>query len=255
MPRPRPIPVTPDVALAASALPAEFDWRNVNGQNFVTPVRNQEQCGSCFSFASMGMLASRLQIATNNTVKKVFSPQDIVACSQYAQGCEGGFAYLTAGKYAEDFGVVEESCYPYQGKDMSCSKEKPNCRRYFATDYRYIGGFYGGCNDELMRTALVKNGPVAIGFMVYDDFFNYKSGIYHHTGVKNLMLKYNPFEITNHAVLLVGYGTDAATGQKFWIVQNSWGDTWGENGYFRILRGVDECGFESTAMESFPIYP
>lgn len=151
--------------------------------------------------------------------------------------------------------MVEESCYPYQGVDSACSKEQPGCRRYYATNYHYIGGFYGACNEELMRLALVNNGPVAVGFQVYDDFMSYKGGVYHHTGVKNSMLKFDPFELTDHAVLVVGYGVDEASGMSFWTVKNSWGTGWGEEGYFRILRGTDECSIESMAMQSFPVFP
>ena len=67
-------------------LPESFDWRKHEGQDFVSPVRNQEQCGSCFAFGSLAMLESRLRIATNNTVGKVFAPQDVVDCSEYSQG-------------------------------------------------------------------------------------------------------------------------------------------------------------------------
>ena len=65
--------------------------------------------------------------------------------------------------------------------------------------------------------------------------------------------KFYPLELTNHAVLLVGYGVEEVTGEKYWIVKNSWGERWGENGYFRIRRGTDECAIESTAVEAFPI--
>lgn len=99
-----------------------------------------------------------------------------------------------------------------------------------------------------MKLALQK-GPLSVSFEVYNDFMHYQSGIYRHTG---LIDKFNPFEITNHAVLLVGYGTDP-DGTKYWIVKNSWGEQWGEQGYFRILRGADECGIESVAVETFPI--
>ncbi|XP_071485907.1 dipeptidyl peptidase 1-like [Diadema antillarum] len=251
--RPKPALVTPEVAQKASLLPESFDWRDVGGQNFVSPVRNQGSCGSCYAFGSMAMLESRLRVATNNSMKLVLSTQDVVSCSEYSQGCEGGFPYLVAGKYAEDFGVVEESCFPYQGVERSCSKEKSDCRRYYATGYNYVGGFYGGCNEELMRIQLVKNGPIAVSFMVYDDFLSYKGGIYVHTGIGNAQLKFNPFEITNHVVLVVGFGADAKTGEKFWSVKNSWGEQWGEEGYFRIRRGTDECSIESIAAESFPI--
>ncbi|XP_013792052.1 dipeptidyl peptidase 1-like [Limulus polyphemus] len=161
-------------------------------------------------------------------------------------GCEGGFPYLVAGKYAQDFGLIPEKCNPYKGKDGPCSEKK--CTRYYTAEYSYVGGFYGACNEELMRIQLVKNGPLAVGFEVYNDFMYYSSGIYHHTGLKDTL---NFFEETNHAVLLVGYGV--SNGEKFWIVKNSWGSKWGENGFFRIRRGTDECGFESMAMEATPI--
>lgn len=90
-----------------------------------------------------------------------------------------GFAYLIS-KYAEDFGLVQEPCFPYKGQDAPCQEKK--CVRQFGTGYHYVGGFYGACNEVLMRLELVNNGPIAVGFEVYNDFVNYKSGIYHHTG-------------------------------------------------------------------------
>ena len=242
-------PPSDQTLMAAGNLPDFFDWRNVSNVNYVSPIRNQGQCGSCYSFASMAMLESRLRIATGNKLQVVLSPQDVVSCSEYAQGCEGGFPYLIAGKYAEDFGVVEESCFPYLGEDSPCKKES-GCLRYYSTNYYYVGGFYGACNEPEMRLELVNNGPVAIGFEVYKDFVNYKGGIYHHT---TLLDKFNPWEITNHAVLVVGYGTE--NGVAYWIVKNSWGEEWGEEGYFRIRRGNDECGMESMAMAATPLVP
>ena len=85
------------------------DWPNVNGLNYLSPIRNQQSCGSCYTFGSMAMHEARLRIYSNNTKTTVFSTQDIVECSFYSQGCEGGFPYLVAGKYSEDFGVFEEA--------------------------------------------------------------------------------------------------------------------------------------------------
>ncbi|KAH3818718.1 dipeptidyl peptidase 1-like isoform X2 [Dreissena polymorpha] len=249
---PKPVAVRSEHARMASDLPKSFDWRNVEGLNYVSPIRNQGSCGSCYAFASLAMNEARWRVMTNNTVQPVFSPQDVVECSQYSQGCEGGFPYLISGKYAEDFGLVLEECNPYKGSDGSCSTLQ-SCPRVYSTRYEYVGGFYGACNEALMRINLVNNGPMAVAFEVYDDFFSYKSGIYHHTGLKD---KFNPFEITNHAVLLVGYGTDSSNPenpQDYWIVKNSWGESWGEGGYFRIRRGNDECSIESIAVQSFPI--
>lgn len=102
-----------------------------------------------------------------------------------------------------------------------------------------------------MKIELVRNGPLIVAFEVYDDFFSYKGGIYHHTGERDYAnFKFNPFEETNHAVLLVGYGTDKNSGENFWIVKNSWGTGWGERGFFRIRRGTDECAIESIAVGS-----
>ncbi|XP_053378228.1 dipeptidyl peptidase 1-like [Mercenaria mercenaria] len=249
---PKPAPVSAKHKRLAASLPVEFDWRKMNGINYVSPVRNQGSCGSCFAFSAMGMNEARWRVMSNNTAQPVFSPQDIVECSEYSQGCEGGFPYLIGGKYAEDFGLVLEDCNPYKGKDGACSTKK-DCPRMYSTRYEYIGGFYGACNEALMKIELVKNGPMAVAFEVYNDFFHYKSGIYHHTG---LLDRFNPFEITNHAVLLVGYGTDTNSPngpEDYWIVKNSWGESWGEDGYFRIRRGVDECSIESIAVQSFPI--
>jgi cathepsin C len=197
------------------------------------------------------MNEARLRIISNNTIQVSLSPQDVVDCSVYSQGCDGGFPYLIGGKYAEDYGLVEESCYPYVGVDRGHCGTPKTCRRYYSTNYEYVGGYYGGCTEELMKLELVNNGPVAVAFEVYDDFMTYHGGIYHHTGLRN---KYNPFQETNHAVLLVGYGVDKSTGEKFWSVKNSWGTGWGENGYFRIRRGVDECAIESIAVKSNPMF-
>jgi len=256
--KPKPAPASLKVQKLAAALPAAWDWRSVDGINYVSPVRNQGGCGSCYAFASMGMLESRLRILTNNTLQAILSPQDIVECSKYSQGCDGGFPYLIAGKYAEDFGAVPEVCNPYKGMDDDCTTKR-NCPvRYFATEYKYVGGYYGGCNEEFMMLQLVKNGPMAVGFEVYPDFMHYHGGVYHHVKssddvVPKSLRKFYPFELTNHAVLLVGYGVDTPSGEKFWIVKNSWSTSWGENGFFRIRRGTDECGIESTSLESFPV--
>ncbi|XP_052068685.1 dipeptidyl peptidase 1-like isoform X2 [Mytilus californianus] len=247
--RPKPARPTREQTLKAQSLPDSFDWRNVGGMNYVSPIRNQLSCGSCYAFGSLAMNEARVRIMTNGTKTPVFSTQDIVECSEYSQGCDGGFPYLIGGKYAEDFGLVAESCNPYTGKDGQC-KTKTSCPRQYATKYEYIGGFYGACNEELMMENLVKNGPIAVSFMVYADFMHYKSGIYQHTTLTN---GFNPFEITNHVVLVVGYGYDSEIGHKYWLVKNSWGTKWGEDGFFRIMRGVDECSLESIAVQSFPI--
>lgn len=249
LPFPPSAPVTRKLQKMAEQLPKNFDWRDVNGVNYVSPVRNQGTCGSCYIFSSLAMHEARIRIATNNSQTVVFSTQEPLSCSEYSQGCEGGFIYLLGGKYGQDFGFIADECYPYQGETGKCKSS--NCTRHYTGEYGYIGGYYGACNEPLMMLELVQNGPVGVAFEVYQDFYSYKGGIYHHTG---LMDKFNPLEVTNHAVLAVGYGEDPNTKEKYWIIKNSWGDAWGENGYFRIRRGTDECNIESMAATAFS-YP
>ena len=237
---------------AVANLPTSLDWRDVGGVNYVPPVRNQGDCGSCYAFSTMAMLSSRLKISSNGSVVKLFSPQDVVSCSQYAQGCEGGFPYLVA-KYAEDYGVVEEGCAPYEDTDAACPTVGGDCTRYHAHDYKYVGGYYGACTESAMLLELALRGPIVIGFEVEEDFMHYKSGVYMHTGLND---EWNPWMVVNHAVLLVGYGEEEeeeGEGVKYWTVQNSWGKLWGEDGYFRIARGTNEANCESIAMCAKPV--
>ncbi|KAK7073934.1 hypothetical protein SK128_007954, partial [Halocaridina rubra] len=242
---PSPGPVSPELKTRISYLPENFDWRNVSGISYVSPVRDQGSCGSCYAFASMANLESQIRIATHNQRQDVFSPQDPVSCSYLAQGCMGGFDFLIAGRYAMEQGVVSEECNTYTATDNTCVTNM-TCPRTYVSKYAHVGGYYGACNEESMLEALITTGPISVSFMVYDDFHNYNGGIYHHTGYKN---DFNPFEITNHVVLVVGYGVEESTGEKFWIVKNSWGANWGESGYFRIRRGTDEVALESMAVQ------
>lgn len=255
------------------AVPEAWDWRNVDGgQNFVSPVRHQDMCGSCYAFASAAQVEARIRIATNNTVAPVLSTQQVVDCSPYSQGCEGGFPYLIAGKWGADWGFVDETCYPYEGKDSICRDPglkhalpehdhinfhaKSDCKnRYYTAMYRYVGGYFGNCDEESMKAELFRHGPIAVGFEVLDDFRYYKGGVYKHTGLMSRINSVTGFEETNHAVLIVGYGHCDKHNMDYWIVKNSWGDQWGEGGYFRIVRGEDNVAIESMAAAAYVIPP
>ncbi|XP_044521965.1 dipeptidyl peptidase 1-like [Gracilinanus agilis] len=250
-PRPKPAPLTPGIHEKTLTLPSSWDWRNVNGVNYVSPVQDQvfyTSCENAYAFASMAMLEARIRVLTKNSELPVLSTQQILSCSLYSDGCRGGDPYLTAGKYAQDFGVVEENCLPYLGHRSPCSLK--NCTRYYVSEYHYVGGFYGACNEALMKLELVQHGPMAVSFELYDDFFHYQKGVYHHLGQRGSS---DPHLLINHAVLLVGYGTDEKSGEDYWIIKNSWGSSWGEDGFFRIRRGTDECGIESMAVAATPI--
>jgi len=219
--------------------------------NYVSAVRDQGGCGSCYIFSSAGQLEARIRVASNNKLQPNISTQDPLSCSRYSQGCAGGFPYLIAGKYAQDFGFVEEECFPYTGSDATpCSSKcsSPD-RLWTVSDYRYIGGYYGACTAAKMQHEILRNGPISVSFEVYGDFFGYSGGVYTHQFTRHLdNAGFNPFCVTNHAVLAVGWGvTD--DGKKYWIVKNSWGESWGLDGYFLINRDPGyyggECGIES----------
>merc|ERR1711972_1075237 len=161
-----------------------------------------------------------------------------------------------------DFGVVEEHCAPYNPSDRTCP-DTSSCKRWYAdSDYRYLGGYYGATTDD-HGAAMIKElqeGPMAVAFNVQGDFGSYKSGVWFDTNVKS---DFNPFVPVNHAVLMVGYGVcpgpgkssgdlipcgDAPEGTPYWICKNSWGTSFGADGYFLILRGDDEVGIESAPM-------
>lgn len=244
-----------DLKLIAS-LPASYDWRNVSGVNYINPVRNQGSCGSCYAIATTAIIEARLRIKymREKNVDKTFllSAQDVISCSSQNQGCEGGYPFLVV-KYSEEYGILEESCFEYQASDATqCSVSCPAPVRYKTTNYKYVGGYYGGCNEAQMMEELYKNGPLVVAFEAPGELFYYDGGIFTGAHPKSEAQAkgdlVNDWQQTNHAVTAVGWGVDLATNQKYWILKNEWGENWGEGGYFRIKRGTDECGIESMAV-------
>eukprot|EP01100_Stratorugosa_tubuloviscum_P009302 TRINITY_DN389_c0_g1_i3.p1 TRINITY_DN389_c0_g1~~TRINITY_DN389_c0_g1_i3.p1 ORF type:complete len:493 (-),score=196.99 TRINITY_DN389_c0_g1_i3:104-1504(-) len=236
-------------------LPANFDWRNVNGANYVSPVRDQGACGSCYTFATTAMLEARMRILSQNSVQTILSTQKVVSCSEYSQGCDGGFEYLVS-KYGEDFGLINENCFPYQsgsGQTIPCSYCQ-NAKLYNVTDYYYIGGYYGASTTELMMLEIYENGPITVSFEVYSDFHTYSGGVYTHKSSNDLLSDNLPWELVNHAVCAVGWGFDPVSNLPYWIVKNSWSSDWGLEGYFWILKGSDECGIESGPVAATPVF-
>jgi C1A family cysteine protease len=204
--------------------PPSLDWRN-NGGNFVTPVRNQGGCGSCWAFATTAALESSVLRAANTPgVDLNLSEQVLVSCGTSggtdAGSCAGGVIQY-ASNYIRDTGLPVESCYPYTGTDGSCGSA---CGTYNTSTYRIVSwADVTGTSPTVsaIRDALVSYGPLVTTMDVYDDFFSYVNGVYSHT---------TGDYAGGHAVLIVGY-SDAG---QYFIVKNSWGGSWGESGYFKI---------------------
>jgi hypothetical protein len=228
-------PTAPDAN--GAALSPSLDWRNVNGINYVTPIKNQGSCGSCWAFAVTAALESQALMDAGTPLD--LSEQVLVSCPNGGGTCSGG-SPSTASTYIRDVGLPLESCFPYTATNSVCSNACPTYRTY---TYRVIGWHSGQSAVDSIKNALYTYGPVVTTFYVYADFFSYKSGVYSYaTGTYQ----------GAHAVLTVGYDD---VNQCF-IVKNSWGTGWGEAGFFRIayteVTGTSRFGYSVLAYDGYP---
>jgi len=230
-------------SVASASLPETMDWRHADGKNYLEPVIDQGDCGSCYTVSTVRMLSARNKIKQKDPSLMPFSISFPLYCAEYNQGCDGGYAFLTT-KWSADVGLVPATCAKYTTSG-SCSID-PACLNdvgasYRATDHHYVGGYYGGANEQAMMHELVESGPLVVSLEPKSDLMYYQHGIY-----KSLPDAHVEWERVDHAVLLVGYGEE--NGQKYWTLQNSWGADWGESGFFRIARGENDSGVESIAV-------
>lgn len=234
---------TKAAAHAHVAEPESLDWRSKDGQNFCDKVITQGDCGSCYGISTVRMLSARNRVRSGNPSEPEFSINFPLYCSEYNQGCDGGYGFLQT-KWSEDVGLVPETCAPYT-QSGTCSMQGGcdlGSKRHRATNHHYVGGFYGGSEHVQIKQELVAGGPMVLSFEPKEDFMYYKGGVYK-SGPNQI---HQEWEQVDHAVLLIGYGND--NGNKYWLLQNSWGTDWGEDGYFRMARGIDESGCESIAV-------
>ncbi|CAB3246535.1 unnamed protein product [Arctia plantaginis] len=222
----------------------QFDAR-LRWPHLISPVVDQGWCGSDWAVSLATIVSDRYGIQSNGAEKVRLSPQTLLSCNvQRQQGCKGGHLDI-AWRFAQVFGLVDEECFPYQADQNSCPFRleddllSDGCKPVVPERReRYkIGPPIRLDRERDVMYDIFNSGPIQAYMEVYQDFFHYKTGIYRHSKYGNQIMK------GYHTVRLVGWGEE--DNQKYWIAANSWGTEWGENGYFRIARGVNECKIES----------
>ena len=221
-------------APSGSGVIEDFDWRDRHGANrpgspyydgdpsgsgWITPVKDQGTCGSCWAFAAVGSIEALVNIYFNQQIDLDLSEQDLLSCSG-AGDCVSGHVG-DAFSYIRDYGVVDEACFPYSVQEGACENKCTTPGEIIFADYDSVA-YMGGNDDDLIKERLIHGGPGA--FLIFS---------------------------WNHYVTLVGYGKDPADGRTVWYFKSSWGDQWGDGGYGSIKCGQNgETGCEFIAPKA-----
>ncbi|KAL1487761.1 hypothetical protein ABEB36_015596 [Hypothenemus hampei] len=252
-------------------VPESFDsreaWPNCAS---IKQIRDQSSCGSCWAFGAVEAMSDRICIHTNQTEQVYISAEDLNSCCYgifaCGLGCNGGSVdgpweywntdgIVTGGLYKSNQGCKDYTLEPCEhhttGSKPQCDSldySTPACVRSCSDsslnykDSLTFGQKYSAFhNEKQIQLEIYKNGPIEAAFTVYDDFPNYKSGVYQKTSNK---------AVGGHAIKIIGWGTENDT--PYWLIANSWDSDWGDNGYFKMLRGSNHCGIESETAASLP---
>lgn len=230
-------------------------------------IRDQSACGSCWAFGAAETMSDRICIHSGQTDQTRVSAEDLnECCSDCGYGCGGGFpgaafdfwqetGVVTGGlykdtKYCKNYPFAPCAHHVAAGKYPACPSgeyDTPSCKSEctngddYASSKTYAASTSSHSGEAQLKAEISANGPVEVAFTVYEDFPTYKTGVYQHvTGG----------QLGGHAVKMVGYGTEEGT--PYWLIANSWNETWGDHGFFKILRGENHCGIEDEGYAGVP---
>ena len=259
------------IMTASKDIPDEFDSRMKWPQcKSISEIRDQSNCGSCWAFGAVEAMSDRYCIHMNKSY--FLSAADLMECCEdCGSGCEGGFPGaaweywceqgIVTGDLYDASSTTAATCKPYplkscdhheKGKEEPCPKgmaKTPSCEKTchagysnpYEQDKHHGDSSYSVEGVEKIQTEIMDNGPVEASFTVYSDFPLYRSGVYK---------RHSFHPLGGHAVKILGWGVENDV--PYWLVANSWNPDWGNNGYFKILRGKDECGIESGIAAGMP---
>jgi len=204
------------------AFAPERDWRSVDNKNWITSIKDQGDCGSCVSFATVATIEAQARIEHKEPTWNVdLAEAELFFCGA-GRACGQGWWPTNALQYATSTGVAEETCFPYQDHDMDCNTCSDRADRLLK-----VGSWDEVVGINQRKGWLDTNGPMIACMAVYRDFFAYKRGVYRH--VAGELAGY-------HAVSCIGYSEE----EDCWICKNSWGEQWGDGGFFKIAYGEAE---------------
>lgn len=256
-----------DITPAANIPDQFFSADNWPKCESIKEIRDQSTCGSCWAFGAAEAMSDRICIASGQTLQTRISSEDLLTCCGFScgNGCNGGYpsgawnyfkksGLVTGGLYGDTKWCSAYAFAPCDhhttGKYEPCGKSQPTpaCKKScgngadYNNDKWHADSVYSvPSNVEKIQTEIMTHGPVEAAFTVYSDFPTYKSGVYHHTSGSAL---------GGHAIKIVGWGVESNT--PYWLVANSWNEDWGDNGYFKIKRGNNECGIEGQIVAGIP---
>lgn len=251
-------------------LPTNFDARTKWPQcSTIGEIRDQGSCGSCWAFGAVEAMSDRICIASGSqALQTQISAEDLTACcSDCGDGCNGGEPsvawqyYMTTGLVSGGLYHSNLGCEPYSiascehhttGKLPPCGDLQPtpactrSCeasfnRSYTADKHFGLTAYTLPQDQKAIMQEIFTNGPVEADFNVYADFPSYKSGVY---------IQHSDQFLGGHAIKVLGWGVEKGT--PYWLCANSWNPDWGDKGYFKILRGADECGIEEDVNAGLP---